>query len=308
MVGSSRYSRAAVVVLNWNRPADTIDCLTSLSRLVEPAHVLVVDNGSSDDSVATIASRHPWAEYLRLDRNRGFGGGMNAGILALLTRTDRPEFVWLLNNDTTVEPAALRAMVARADANPLVGAVGSVLLDGSGDRIHEWGGGSLNRILWTTTRLLGPAPERLDYITGASVLLRVKAVLDVGLFDERYFFYLEDTDLGLRLKKAGWSLDVAAESRVRHVLGASIGGGPIDGGRRPNTLYAKSVAIFVTTWSPPRIRRALLGLRLSAMVLRRLARGQLSLIPAVVSAYAAGIRIGKEEPRTNRFVAANARG
>lgn len=289
-------SRTAVIVLNWNRPAETIACLDSLAELEERPPVLVVDNGSTDDSVAGIAGHHPWAESLRLDRNRGFGGGMNAGILALLARPDPPEFVWLLNNDTIVDPGALRAMVARADSEPRVGAVGSVLLDVTGQHVHECGGGSLNHVLWTTTRVMQPEPSRLDYLTAASVLLRVATLVEVGLFDERYFFYFEDVDLSLRLTKAGWFLDVAPESRVRHTLGATVGGGSVTGGRRVNMLYAQSVATFIATWSPVRLRGPSLALRLMAMLLRRLARGQIAILPAVVRAYLQGIRIGRREP------------
>lgn len=288
-------SRVAAIVLNWNRPAETISCLDSLARLVECPPVLVVDNGSTDDSIATIAGHHPWAEYLALDGNRGFAGGMNAGMLELLTRPNPPEYLWLLNNDTIVQPGALRAMVDCADSEPRIGAVGSVLLDGSGQRVHEWGGSSLNRVLWTTTRLIRPVPGRLDSLTGASLLLRVAALLDVGLFDERYFFYLEDTDLSLRLTKQGWLLDVAPESRVRHVLGATVAGATT-GTRGVNTLYAQSVATFVATWSPRRMRVLSLALRLMAMFLSRVARGQIRTLPAVVCAFLRGVRVGGQEP------------
>jgi GT2 family glycosyltransferase len=293
-------SRAAAIVLNWNRPADTISCLDSLTQLGERPEVLVVDNGSTNDSVVAIRGHHPWTQVLTLDRNRGFAGGMNAGMLELLDRPNPPEFIWLLNNDTVVEPGALQALIAQADTDPRIGAVGSILLDGSGQRVHEWGGSRLERVLWTTTPLTGATAGRLDCLTGASLFLRVAALLDVGLFDERYFFYLEDTDLSLRLTGGGWLLGVAPDSRVRHVLGATVTDGAISGGRTRNTLYAQSVATFVATWSPRRMRALSLALRLLAMLLRRVSRRQISTLPAVVRAYLRGVHVGRLEPRIPR--------
>ena len=127
--------------------------------------------------------------------------------------------MWVLNNDTVVEPATCGELLAVADADPRVGAVGSVLFDmAAPDRVLTWGGGSLGR--WSgRTRDARGAGDRVDYLTAASVLLRGSALRQVGLFDPRYFFTWEDVDLCTRLVAGGWRLAVAERSRVLAPLG-----------------------------------------------------------------------------------------
>ena len=216
-----------IILLNWHGWRDTIACLDSLVSLdYNDYRVLVVDNGSTDDSVARIRAAHPEVPIIETGRNLGFSGGCNVGIRRALE--DGADYVWLLNNDTTVDPQALTAMVAVAEADPGVGAVGSVLyyLDSPKD-IQAWGGGRV--CFWTgrSRHLLHPVPgARLHYLTAASTLLRRRALEEVGLLDENTFFmYWEDTDFSFRLRKAGWRLAVADQSIVLHREHAATGKG-----------------------------------------------------------------------------------
>jgi GT2 family glycosyltransferase len=207
--------RVDVVVLNWNGWQDTIACLASLQR--QDYHhfsLLVVDNGSTDGSVEQIKQAMPALELLQTGANLGFGGGCNAGIKLALARG--ADYVWLINSDATVDPGALSALVRVAEKNPALGAVGSVLYDADQhDQIQLWGGGTVNLWLGRSQHRTSPGP--LDFISGASALLRRTALEEVGLFDQATFFmYWEDTDLGFRLRQAGWQLAVADDSRVWH--------------------------------------------------------------------------------------------
>lgn len=291
----------AVIVLNWNRPVETITCLESLRASEPRPRVIVVDNGSATGTAEAIREAHPWAQYICLPENLGFGGGMNAGIRCALAVPDPPAFVWVLNNDTQVAVDAFAALTRAATRDSSLGAVGSVLLDGSGTRVQEWGGATVNRLLWTTRSLAGPSPDRLDCLTGASLLLRVAALREIGGFDERFFFYLEDTDLSLRLRRAGWKLAVASDSHVRHALGGTVNGGKHSTDPRAHELYARAVGTFIAIWSPPVVRPLQLLLRLSAMVGVRLARGQSTFVPLVLKSYLEGVRIGLGEPRIPQF-------
>jgi len=206
-----------VIVLNYNGWRDTVECLRSLEEMDYPNYrTVVVDNGSADDSVARIRERFPAIPLIETGKNLGEPGGNNVGIRHALE--EGAEYVWVLNNDTVVDPDALGAMVRVAEADPAVGAVGSVLYYMSEpERVQAWGGG---RVLmwWGTARYLkGPAPkESLHYITGGCLLLRSRVLREVGLLDERFFLYWGDTELGFRLRKAGWSLAVAEDSRIWH--------------------------------------------------------------------------------------------
>ena len=183
--------------------------------------LVVVDNGSTDDSVAVLTREYPWLTVLRTHENLGFAAGNNVGItLALQSGAD---YVWLLNNDTQVSENALRSMLRVAEDNPQIGAVGSVLLEGRNARkIQAWGSGAVN--LWTgvarqhTKRVV---ECKIDYVIGASMLLRSAALKDAGLLDEGYFLYWEDVDLCFRMRARGWRLAVAGDAFVRHEGNAS---------------------------------------------------------------------------------------
>jgi GT2 family glycosyltransferase len=216
---SPGHPRVGVVVLNYLGVDDTLACLRSLAALDEPVRVIVVDNGSTDGSTATLAAV-PGVELVANDANLGFAGGNDVAIARLLD--DGLEFVWVLNNDTLVDPGTVRELLAVADADPRIGAVGTVLYDmASPQRVLTWGGGRLGR--WTgRTRDARAANDRVDYLTAASILLRATALRQVGLFDRRYFFTWEDVDLSTRLVDAGWRLAVAGQSRVLHRWGGTL--------------------------------------------------------------------------------------
>jgi GT2 family glycosyltransferase len=212
----------AVVVLNWNGWRDTIACIHSLKKIDYPDYrIFVVDNASSDDSVARIEASFPDLDVLQSGANLGFGGGCNVGMRKALEAEF--DYIWLINSDTRVAPDALSSMAELAEASPRVGAVGSVIYEmDEPDRVQLWGGGLVNLWLGQSHHRLTPGP--VDFVSGASMLLRVDAVRDVGFFDEQTFFmYWEDTDLGFRLRRAGWQLAVALQSKVWHKQSASLG-------------------------------------------------------------------------------------
>ena len=198
--------RVTAVLLNWNRWSDTVACLASLQRQDYPDfNVLVVDNNSTDDSVTQIHAAMPDTELLQSGANLGFGGGCNVGIKRALA--DGADYVWLLNSDSTADPHALSALVVVAESNAAIGSVGSVLYEADArERIQLWGGGTVRLCCGRSRHRL----ERghLDFISGASVLLRGTALEAVGMFDiAAFFMYWEDTDLAFRLRRAGnWPL------------------------------------------------------------------------------------------------------
>jgi hypothetical protein len=185
--------------------------------------LLVIDNHSTNDSVERLREFSPNVKIIPLQKNLGFAGGCNVGIRYALARGAR--YIWLLNNDTKVDSSALRAMVAIAENDSRVGAVGSIIYDmHHPQRIQAWGGGRIS--LWfgrSSHCTKETSVAEISYLTGASLLLRGEALEHVGLLDETFFMYWEDADLCLRLRKAGWKLAVATESRVWHKEGASLG-------------------------------------------------------------------------------------
>lgn len=253
-----------IVILNWNGWQDTIRCLESVFELDYPEfHVVVCDNGSGDGSldyieswatnrlgvdkgrgvsVVPVAQAGPTFQVIQngsdgdgdprlvlidVGNNLGFAGGCNVGIRYAKRRN--ADFVWLLNNDAVADPRALAALMETMAGDQRIGAVGSVIVDmAQRERVQVWGGGKVNRWVGSQKVHLGPVdPSNLDFLTGASLLLRVEALDDVGSLDDAYFMYWEDVDLCFRLRQRGWKLAVAEGSRIFHKESASLSGNPV---------------------------------------------------------------------------------
>ena len=273
-----RAPRVAIVVLNWNGWQDTLACIASLQNVTyTDFRIVLVDNGSTDESMLHFQREIPSVELLQAGANLGFGGGCNVGIRHALAQG--AEFVWLINSDATVDPGALSALVQLADQYPAVGAVGSVLFDaGAVTQIQLWGGGRVG--LWSGRSVHCRAPAALDFVSGASVLLRAKALIQIGLFDEASFFmYWEDTDLGFRLRKSGWKLDVAEDSKIWHKQSTSLGfGNPL-----LDEYATRSCVRFLRRHAPVPI--VSIGLMLVRMVVKRILIGRLDRMRAVLLGY-----------------------
>lgn len=213
-----------VLILNWNGWQDTVQCIESLKSLTYPNYeIVVLDNASTDDSVARIREAHPDVTLVETGANLGFAGGNNVGICYALDRG--ADYIWLLNNDTVVDCNALTALVENAEADSKVGVIGSVIYDMHvPTRIQAWGGGRVDLWLGISRHFDGPiSNEKIDYITGASFLVRSEVFRQIGLLDDCFFMYWEDADFCLRARRAGWKISVASTSKIFHKESASVG-------------------------------------------------------------------------------------
>lgn len=214
--------RVTCVVVNWNGWQDTIACLQSLHQQdYDALEVIVVDNGSTNDSFRRIVEAHPWVTVIESKRNLGFPAGCNLGTRLALEKG--AEYVWLLNNDTISPPDTLTKLLLTASANPRAGAIGAVLyFMHDPAHVQAWGGGKIN--LWTSvaSHFTGPVifPQNA-YLTGACMLLPRCVCEDVGIFYEGFFMYCDDSDLCIRLRRAGYELAVAEDTAILHKEGAS---------------------------------------------------------------------------------------
>jgi len=210
------------VVVNWNGVADTLACLASLMAQNYPSlRVIVVDNGSTDDSVARIRETFPAVVVVEAGKNLGFAGGCNAGIDRALA--DGTDFVWLLNNDTVAPPDTCGKLLAKATQEPMAGLIGSVLyyMDDPG-KVQAWGGGNLTVWRGRSSHFLAPTElGPTSYLTFASVLIPREVLLRVGVLYEGFFMYWDDGDFALRVTAAGYGLAVAEDTAVLHKEGGS---------------------------------------------------------------------------------------
>ncbi len=219
-----------VVTLNWNRRDDTLEFLDSFTRLTYPRYrLLVVDNGSTDGSVEAIAARFPDVEQVLAGRNLGFAAGANLGLRQAMDRG--ADFVFVANNDTTIAPDALDLLVEAAVPGD-VGVVGpKIYYAGDPQRIWSLGAWRHGLTLEITgcrrgqldTDLDGE-PFEVDFVTGCGMLIRRRCLEGVGLFDERFFMYYEDSDYCLRVRSAGYRVLVVPRARMWHKVATSSGG------------------------------------------------------------------------------------
>ena len=224
-MSGSPSRRVVIVLVNFNAWEKTLNCVASLGRLRHPYELCIVDNGSIDGSAEYLQEQVKEAVILRTRSNLGFAGGCNVGIRHAMER--QADYVWLLNNDAVVDPNCLTAMVEAAEADSTIGAVGSGIFSLSDHQtVQVWGGGRVRTILGKAHQhQRRPRQDQLHYISGASMLCRVEALKEVGGLDSQFFLYWEDTDLCVRLRRAGWRLALASDARILHEGGGSIGKG-----------------------------------------------------------------------------------
>ena len=234
----------AIVIVNYRTPELTLTCVGALAAerdAIPNLRVVVVDSGSGDDSAEKLKdelSPYPWVELVACDFNGGFGWGNNQAILRLMQQPDPPAYIHLLNPDTRITPGAVATLRETLRQHPECAAVGSQLLDDDGNPIGSafrfpsparefFRGAQMNRVgkaLGLPDGILRPtSPTVVDWVTGASVMLRTEALRQVGLFDTGFFLYFEEVELMHRLTRAGWQIRSAPESRVHHVGGAATG-------------------------------------------------------------------------------------
>jgi GT2 family glycosyltransferase len=213
------------IVLNWNGWQDTVECLRVLKECdYLRLGIIVVDNASTNDSVAKIRAVHPDILLIENENNLGFAGGNNVGIRYALDHG--AQYVWLLNNDTKPASNALSALVAKARTDHKIGAVASVTYYAdSPTNVEAWAGARVNLgIGYSKNSRIPRDDDWFHSLNGTSMLISCEAIKEVGLLDEGFFLYWEDTEFCLRLQKKGWRIAAAPESRVLHKVHASTSG------------------------------------------------------------------------------------
>lgn len=218
-------SKLVVVVPNWNGADSLGVCLDSLLKQSLKPHIIVVDNGSTDDSVKLIEKHYPEVELIKNSVNCGYAGGVNPGFRRALEMD--ADYVAAFNNDAVADKDWLKNLAACLDKNPRTGiAAAKVLtadgrsLDSSGDQYTVWGlpyprgrgEGDLSKYD-SQTEIFGAS--------GAASLYRVSMLRDIGLLDEDFFAYYEDVDLSFRAQLAGWRVAYVPAAVVQHEIGAT---------------------------------------------------------------------------------------
>jgi GT2 family glycosyltransferase len=218
-------ARIAIVIVNWERPHDTIECIRSILASKESGiQIILVDNGSRDDSVEQIKQSYPDVHLVQLSRNIGFSGGYNEGIrYALISGSP---FIFLLNNDTIIEPETLRELVnSKWDIS-----VPKILHYDKPEIV--WAAGARWRHFPPSVTMIGydqkdnpsyDIPAQLDYATGCALMVKREVLEAVTGFDPAFENYMEDYDFSFRVRQAGFTLGYVPKAHVYHKVSKTLG-------------------------------------------------------------------------------------
>ena len=234
------------VIVNYRTASMTIDALRALMQdlvHLNEARTLVIDNDSRDGSYEEIGSlvrANGWQDRVSVvpsGRNGGLGFGINFAVRPALRSSDPPRYVYLLNSDAFVGPGAVRTLLEFMDRHPEVGIAGSYIHGLDGETHYtafrfptipgEFCGNVRLRLLvpllhrWEPAFPIPREPQPVDWLAGASMLVRREVFESIGLFDETFFLYYEETDFCLRARRAGWPTWYVPQSRVAHIGGGS---------------------------------------------------------------------------------------
>ncbi|MDI6821507.1 MAG: glycosyltransferase family 2 protein [Actinomycetota bacterium] len=224
----------SIAVISWNTKDLLKDCLTSIFEKGCPFEVIVVDNNSTDGSVEMVKKEFPEVRLIQNPINIGYAKACNQAIEA-----SRGKYIFLLNSDTRVFPKASDRLVEFMENHEDVGVVGPLLLNPNGSiqyscRNFPSFGEAMVHAFFGVIFPSNPISRKykmadwdhkservVDWVSGAAICLRRKALEDVGFFDEGYFMYVEDLDLCYRMWKKGWRVYFTPDARVVHYIAES---------------------------------------------------------------------------------------
>jgi GT2 family glycosyltransferase len=222
------------IIVNWNTKGLLSDCLESIIKTVEELmyEIIVVDNASSDGSVEMLAQKYPQVKTIANKENRGFGAANNQGFTVM-----QGKYALLINTDAVLTTGAVKKLWDFAEGNPDAAIVCGQLLNADGSRQNSIAAFPTLFTLAANTSLLEylfprkypskryehAGPLEVDSAIGACMMIRKKALDEVSFFDDRYFFFFEETDMAYSMKRAGWRVYQVPDALIYHLQGQSIG-------------------------------------------------------------------------------------
>ena len=222
-------SRILAIILNWQQPETTIECVQSLRSMKGPRlDILVIDNGSKDDSPSLLNDSLIDASFLELPENLGFAGGANVGLRKALD--EGYDHCLLINNDAFPARDMLTRLIAQLSEDIALLSP-KILYESQPDKIWFAGASQDPNSLELRGRAQGTSDgpqwmesRDVDYLLGTCLLVNLDAVKEVGLMDDRFFMYYEDLDWSIRFRKAGYRLRLVADAHLYHRVSVSSGG------------------------------------------------------------------------------------
>lgn len=223
--------KVAAVTINWNQASSTIECIRALQKSEHAdLDIIVIDNGSVDQSVRLIGEKCPGVPVIQNRQNLGFAGGCNRGIEEALGKAC--DFVFLLNNDAVAAPDTISILVRHMQEQPEVGICAPMIMWHDRPEIIQMVGARMNRMTGIfraagmNEKDMGQykLPIEFDMVSGCALMVRRDLFEKVGEFDEDFFCYLEEADFCFRARKAGYKITTVPQAKVFHKNALSSGG------------------------------------------------------------------------------------
>ncbi|MGZ6275014.1 MAG: glycosyltransferase family 2 protein [Syntrophales bacterium] len=224
----------SIIIVNWNTRDLLQNCLESIYKTISDIsyEIICVDNASTDGSVSMLQEKYPQVRLIQNEENRGFGAANNQAM-----RIMKGRYALLLNSDAVLTENAVRELFAFMEARSDAAMACGQLLNADGSKQNSVAGFPNLLSLLTNTSLLEylfpkrypskrynhDKPIEVDSCIGACLLARKKAIEEVGMFDERYFFFFEETDWAYQMRSAGWNIFHVPTALIYHLQGRSIG-------------------------------------------------------------------------------------
>ncbi|MHB8134988.1 MAG: glycosyltransferase family 2 protein [Anaerolineaceae bacterium] len=222
-----KIKHVSIIIIIWNNYPDTKDCITSLTNInYSNYQIILVDNGSTDNSGIKVKEEFSDVIVVRNNENLGYTGGCNTGLIYACCELDT-DYCLILNNDTVIKDEKfLDSLVTSAESQESIGIVAPLVYDYSSPQTIQSAGVRIN--LYTgRARLItkiGQKPIWTDAVHGCAFLIKRKVVDEVGGLDDQFYLYWEETDFCIRVKQAGYKIQINPDTYIFHKSGKTIGG------------------------------------------------------------------------------------
>lgn len=247
-----RYPKVGIIILNWNKKDYVLNLLDSLKNLAyENYDTIVIDNASTDGSPEIIRNNFPGIKIIENSTNLGGTGGFNTGLEYILKHTQHYEYVWLLDNDAEIGTNTLIELIRVMEKDKSVGIAGSKIIDSNNRDITIELGSFIKKdtigivpFSRNKKNIRHKIPVDSDYVAICSALVRVEALIKVGLMDERLFIFWDDIDWGLSFSDCNYRVVAVPKSFVYHPSFTERRRGEVSdyyyGVRNPLLVYSKN--------------------------------------------------------------------
>lgn len=227
----TNYGLISIIVLNWNGKTDTVECINSLQGITYKNYtIIVVDNGSTDDSVDVLKNTFNDIVILETGTNLGYAGGNNIGIEYAMNAG--AEYIFLLNNDTIVAPDILDHLLTSSSKHPKAAVLGAQILFYDEPNVIWCNGGEWSNkdLSFKLSGYREPVDSHnttcavTDYVCGCAFFVKSDRFMDIGLLDDDFFLTYEETDWCYRAKQRGYVPMIVNDAKVWHKISVSFGG------------------------------------------------------------------------------------